>query len=113
MIDDEKLYQALGQSIKRIRNSQNLNQDEFAKRIGLQRTSITNIESGKQNVTFATIYRICESFDIENILGLLPRVSEVVKRENTSIEQIEISTNKGTEVVGSKTYGAIQKRLSN
>lgn len=44
------VYQAFGARVRMIREALGLNQGELAKRIGLTRTSVTNIEAGRQEV---------------------------------------------------------------
>jgi transcriptional regulator with XRE-family HTH domain len=110
MIDDKKLYRAIGQAIKRLRNKEELNQSQFAERIGLERTSITNIESGNQKVTVAVLFRILEKFNIDDLSSLLPKVGEVsISESASSSEEHEIDTGEGVTKVGSKTFDAIQR----
>jgi transcriptional regulator with XRE-family HTH domain len=66
MSTTEEIYRRLGQSIKSQREKQKVTQEELAQRIGLKRTSITNIESGKQKVQLHTLYSIA------NVLNVLP-----------------------------------------
>jgi transcriptional regulator with XRE-family HTH domain len=110
MIDDVKLYKAVGATIKQLRQKQNLNQDEFGKRIGLERTSVTNIEHGRQKVTVETLYRISESFELESISSLLPSIKDVLQDKHTVTEQKEITSGASRTVVGTKTFDAIQRR---
>lgn len=46
----ESIYLAFGSRIRRIREALGLDQGELAKRVGLNRTSITNIEAGRQRI---------------------------------------------------------------
>ena len=45
--------------------SSQLTQQELADRVGLERTSITNIESGRQNITESTLRKIAEAMGYE------------------------------------------------
>lgn len=50
----------IGLRIKELRLTKtNLSQNDFAKRIGVDRTYLSRIESGKQNITLDTIVTIC------------------------------------------------------
>jgi DNA-binding XRE family transcriptional regulator len=78
MLDDTKLCAVLGERIKRLRRMQSplMSQERLAGILGLTRTSVTNIESGKQKVTLETVYKLCETFGIQ-VAELVPHLSEV------------------------------------
>lgn len=46
----EAVHQSVGLAIRRVREAIGLDQSSLAKRVGLTRTSITNIEAGRQRV---------------------------------------------------------------
>jgi len=79
MLDEKKLSAAIGSRIKQLRRMQTpeMNQARLGKILGLTRTSITNIESGKQKLTVDTLFKLCEAFSVE-VSELVPKVSEVV-----------------------------------
>lgn len=55
----------IGERIRYLRNSLlNISQEEFAKKIGLDRTYMSKIEAGKQNLTLETLNKICEGLGI-------------------------------------------------
>jgi transcriptional regulator with XRE-family HTH domain len=66
MSSEEEIYKQLGQSIKSEREKAKVTQEELAQRIGLKRTSITNIEGGRQKVQLHTLYSIA------SVLNVLP-----------------------------------------
>lgn len=81
MIDERRLYQALGERLKKNRESnlptrRRLTQSELAREVGLERTSITNIENGNQKVPLHVLYRICEVLQV-SILEVLPAVADI------------------------------------
>lgn len=47
-----------------IRKDKNLTQEQFAQALGLSRTFINQVESGKKNISDRTISDICEKFGI-------------------------------------------------
>jgi len=51
----EPCYGALGLRVRMIRETLGLTQDELAKRVGLDRTSVVNFESGKQRILMHNI----------------------------------------------------------
>lgn len=56
----------LGQNMKRIRTKKNMSQGDIARALGVDRGYISNIESGKKNLTLATIQKLA------NALGVSP-----------------------------------------
>ncbi len=55
----------IGQRIKELRISKtNLSQEDFAKKIGLDRTYLSKVENGKQNLTIESISLICSGLNI-------------------------------------------------
>lgn len=55
----------IGERIRYLRNSLlKMSQEDFSKRIGLDRTYMSKIEVGKQNLTLETLNKICEGLGI-------------------------------------------------
>jgi DNA-binding XRE family transcriptional regulator len=98
MLDDSKLYTTLGERILRLRRMQSplMSQQRLAEILGLTRTSVTNIESGKQKVTLDTIYKLCETFGIQ-VSDLMPTLSDVSRPADQSV------------VVGGQSYALSSK----
>lgn len=65
------LYIELGKNIKKARNKKNLSQATLAEASSLSRTSITNIEKGRQHLPLHTLYAISNALEI-NVAELLP-----------------------------------------
>ncbi len=63
---DRGLYAELGALVRARRERARMTQGDLARRIGMTRTSITNIESGRQKVQLHTLY------DIGAALGASP-----------------------------------------
>lgn len=81
MIDDARLYRMLGERIRKLREESvspdgRLTQGALAAQVGLERTSITNIENGNQKVTLHVLYGLCEALGV-GVADVLPAVSEV------------------------------------
>jgi DNA-binding XRE family transcriptional regulator len=66
------LYRKLGENIRKCRTQRKLSQDELAKLVGLNRTSMTNIEKGRQHPPLHTLCEIIEHLKVD-ISELLPR----------------------------------------
>ena len=86
MLDSDKLYELIGDRIRQIREAQTprMSQGDLARILGLQRTSVTNIELGKQKPTLDTLFRLCEHFALE-IDAIVPKVRDVAKVEARSV----------------------------
>lgn len=82
MINDSKLYRELGRRLKALRDDEanmgrnKMTQADLASAIGLERTSITNIEKGIQKLPLHVLYRICEVFDAD-VASLLPAAADL------------------------------------
>lgn len=69
------VYAPLGKRVRLLRERASLTQDELARGVGLTRTSVTNIEGGRQKVLLHTLYDIAEALGVPPE-ALLPTVSE-------------------------------------
>jgi transcriptional regulator with XRE-family HTH domain len=91
MKNEPQYYQELGQRIQRARRQQKLTQEHLALVVGLSRTSMVNIERGRQKVLAHTLVRLAhalhmelsdlaqeskEDFKIEELLQHLPESSQ-------------------------------------
>ena len=55
----------VGETIKLLRNKNtNLSQDEFATKVGLDRTYLSRVESGQKNITLETLNEICKGLGV-------------------------------------------------
>lgn len=79
-LDESRLYASLGHRIRALRKQSGLSQDDLASRLGLLRTSITNIESGRQKLTLASLYKLSAAFNV-SFDYLLPPLDEFIKQD--------------------------------
>lgn len=95
MIDERRLFQEVGQKIRQIRAAPagraRLTQAELAEMVGLERTSITNIERGNQKVPLHVLYRICEALRVP-ITDVMPAVPEVQAQPEASLEEFPFAS---------------------
>lgn len=86
MLDEKKLYASIGSRIRQVREAQEprMSQDGLAQALKLKRTSITNIESGKQKLSLETIYLFCERFGLK-VSDVLPDIGEVTYAHERSV----------------------------
>ncbi len=72
-MDSDSLYGQFGRLVRGHRQRLGLRQDQLAERVGLSRTSITNIERGRQKVLLHQVFLLAESLEISPE-ALLPSV---------------------------------------
>jgi transcriptional regulator with XRE-family HTH domain len=78
------IYQEIGNRIARARKKSRLSQQDLATRIGLQRTSVTNIEKGRQKIMVHTLIELAQHLSVE-LDELLPRQDMGTKHDVTSL----------------------------
>ena len=99
-ISRERLYAEIGERIKKQRNRQSpkITQEALAKKLEIERTSITNIEKGGQRATLHLIYRIAQELNIA-LTDLLPDVSdEKIQGDASPLEPLRIDKRKTVNV---------------
>lgn len=73
MIDADRFYEDLGRAIRARREALEITQAELGARIGLSRTSVTNIECGRQRLLIDQFCRLAQVLRCERD-ELLPAV---------------------------------------
>ena len=79
-LDSLEVYRMVGERIREERKRQNITQEELASRVGLTRTSITNVEKGRQKLLLHTLVQIADR------LGVSPERLLPTLDAETSIE---------------------------
>jgi transcriptional regulator with XRE-family HTH domain len=70
--DQGPFYRALGERLRKARVKKNIKQGELARAVGLARTSITNIECGRQPVEVRVLVQIATTLGT-SVTRLIPR----------------------------------------
>lgn len=86
-INEDLLFKEIGKYLKTIRKEKKLTQAELARAAGVLRTSVTNLEAGKQKVPLPVIYELCAVLQID-ITALLPAIEQVLKKEGSPSVEI-------------------------
>jgi DNA-binding XRE family transcriptional regulator len=83
MDDVPGLYTAVGRKIRsaRDRSSPRLSQDNLAKRLGISRASIVNIEAGRQHAPLDLLWKIAQILELE-LTMLIPQRAELLAIDN-------------------------------
>lgn len=72
--DQDAFYSALGQRIRERRIERGITQSQLAQLLSLSRTSVTNIESGRQKLLVHTLIQIASVLNME-VSTLLPDIN--------------------------------------
>ena len=102
---EQQIFRLIGKKVRELRDTQvpRMSQDDLARALGLQRTSITNIESGVQKMTLDTLFRLCERFQIE-AADVLPKLHELSRSGETHVQ-----IGGHSESVGAKTASLLER----
>lgn len=92
-IDSDRLHRALGAQIRQLREGAGDSQGVLAEALGLSRTSIVNLEAGRQRPPLVTLYRIAKRYQTD-VPSLLPALSDV---DDTDVEDRLIEEAVGGE----------------
>ena len=104
------LSKIIGARISELRKFNNDNQQQLADKIGVKRSSISNMELGNQQISLVVLYRICQVYNVE-FYSLLPRVNEVASKVSLSLEIDSVNEILKTSEVGSLTQQKILELL--
>lgn len=75
-IDEAGLYHHVGNQLRKRRQELGLTQGQLADQIRVLRTSVTNIEAGRQKAPLHVLYALCAELEIE-LADILPRSSDI------------------------------------
>jgi transcriptional regulator with XRE-family HTH domain len=84
-MDEQHLYRLIGERLRTRRMAMGLTQEDLAARAGIRRTSITNIESGRQKLPIHLLYQLCAILGVE-IGAVLPTQAEIGVRLTQPID---------------------------
>lgn len=98
MADFDELYSELGRKIRHVRESKQFTQGELAKRLGISRASVVNIEAGRQHTPLHLLWQLAEMLGTE-LTSLIPSREEMlapakrVQLDQETIQKIEDAFN--------------------
>jgi transcriptional regulator with XRE-family HTH domain len=84
--DDGDLHTALGKKIRQQRQSSGLTQAELADRLSISRTSLTNVELGRQRLLVDQLYKMADVLNTRP-QDLLPQPSEIIGASSNEAPQ--------------------------
>lgn len=59
------MYSELGDKVKLLRNRRGLKQDDLAEVLELSRSQISNLESGRRNLSLKQLEKLCKYFQVD------------------------------------------------
>lgn len=108
MIPADEFYEGLGAAIKARRDALRMTQSELAQRLGLSRTSITNIERGRQRLLIDQFCRVAEILHCDRELllaGLAEIVSVNITRPKTNLDLMPTTVSEFVESLAGEKAG--------
>jgi DNA-binding XRE family transcriptional regulator len=84
MTDFDEIYRAVGRKIRQTRESQHRTQDSLAQRLGISRTSMVNIEAGRQRPPLHLLWQIAELLETKLTL-LIPSPEELLGPQSQTV----------------------------
>jgi transcriptional regulator with XRE-family HTH domain len=102
-MDHDDLHVALGRKIREKRQANGLTQTELADAISISRTSLTNVELGRQRLLIDQLYKMAEALNARP-QELLPQPSDLVSasKDRKSDDAIPESVHRFAERVRSR-----------
>lgn len=76
MAGSENLYRLVGERVQRLRRKADLTQEGLANRVSMTRTSITNLEKGRQKLPLHQLLHVAEALDVD-LKDLIPAREEL------------------------------------
>jgi len=64
---EEEYLKFLGQSIRKWREKKGYTQEQFAPIVGMTRSYITEVETGKRNISFLNFIKIIDALEIDDL----------------------------------------------
>ena len=70
------MYNDLGKKLKLLRKRRNIRQDDLAKFLNLSKSQISNLESGRRNLSLSQLEKLCDYFKIDMSYFLMEETTD-------------------------------------
>src|SRR4051794_28719267 len=84
-VNEKLLYGRIGSRLRQQRDDLGATQGQLAEEVGVRRTSITNIEAGRQKVPLHLLYKLCAALEIE-VVDVLPTNNDITQPSTVLVE---------------------------
>ena len=81
---EARLYQLVGRRVRGLREGLKMTQDDLARQINMTRTSVTNVEGGRQKIPLHHLLRIANALGAD-LRDLIPDRTELQVRKLVSV----------------------------
>lgn len=88
MNDREEFYAEVGRLVRLAREAAGITQDALADQVELSRTSVTNIEKGRQKIALHTLYLVASVVGVEPA-SLLPPQGKGSASGRTAADRVQ------------------------
>jgi transcriptional regulator with XRE-family HTH domain len=85
IVDQDLLYHGIGERLKQRRLELQMTQAQVAEAAGVLRTTVANLETGRQRAPLIVLYQLCSALGLETT-AVLPRNSDVVRPSVVSVD---------------------------
>jgi transcriptional regulator with XRE-family HTH domain len=91
----EEINKRFGQLLARRRKRAGISQEQLAETLGLARTSVTNIERGRQPIQLHTLYAIADALGIEptDLMPAVPKLTPKTPLEREHLKSLSVRTS--------------------
>lgn len=90
----EPVYAKFGDILRTCRQGRHMSQVELAEEVGISRSSLSNIEAGRQRVYLDQCFKFASALNLATIDSLLPSL-DVVRGETPITSKPNISSSQG------------------
>lgn len=84
-VDEDYLYRLVGETVRQRRVETGMTQSRLAAEVDVKRTSVTNIETGRQKPPLHLLFKICAVLGVE-CKDVVPENGKVVRSEAVEVE---------------------------
>ncbi|MBV1854537.1 helix-turn-helix domain-containing protein [Catellatospora tritici] len=109
--DVKGFYEDFGRRVRVAREKAGVTQGQLAARIGLTRSSIANLEAGRQKVLLHALYGICDALDLDPA-DLMPE-----RRQSKDVDLVKLSEQASSFPADDRAFvlnvvGAVRRSVS-
>lgn len=97
------LYESVGLKIRERRKRLDLSQEDLAGSVGMSRTSITNVETGRQHPPLHQLLEIAEALKID-LRELVPSAEELGR-----VSTVEVAVGSGRQIVSREIAALVEE----
>lgn len=104
----------LGEKVKLIRKRRKLKQDDLAEFLNLSRSQISNLESGRRNLSLKQLEKLCVFFQVDMSYFLMSETTDscldVIEKIKVLFESKELTDNQKEDLYSSITKLYIESK---